>query len=61
LLEKNADEAARMELKEAKAKAIEQATTKAKSHMSKAQKEKLKKEKAKAFNAASAGKGRGAA
>jgi ATPase subunit of ABC transporter with duplicated ATPase domains len=61
LLEKNADEAARMEVKEAKARAVELASTKAKSHMSKAQKEKLKKDKAKAFNAAAAGKGRGAA
>jgi ATPase subunit of ABC transporter with duplicated ATPase domains len=61
LLEKNEDEAARMQLKEQKAKAIEQSTTKAKSNMSKAQRANLKKEKAKAFNAAAAGKGRGAA
>jgi len=61
LLEKNEDEAARMQVKEAKARAVEQASTKAKSNMSKAQREQIKKDKAKAFNAAAAGKGRGAA
>jgi len=47
LLEKNADEAARMGAKEAKARAVEQSTTVAKSNMSKAQRAAIKKDKAK--------------
>lgn len=55
-LSKNDSEAQKMAVKEARAKAIVQSQTKAKSKMTKAEKEKLKKEKAKTFNDAAAGK-----
>lgn len=55
-LSKNETEAEKMAVKEARAKAIEQSQTKAKSKMTKAEKERMKKDKAKAFNDAAAGK-----
>jgi hypothetical protein len=55
-LSKNDSEAQKMAVKEAKAKAIVQSQTKAKSKMTKAEKEKIKKEKAKTFNEAASGK-----
>eukprot|EP00879_Flechtneria_rotunda_P025090 GHRR01026640.1.p1 GENE.GHRR01026640.1~~GHRR01026640.1.p1 ORF type:complete len:131 (-),score=41.47 GHRR01026640.1:532-924(-) len=55
-LSKNETEAVKMEVKQARAAAVEKANTKAKSKMTKAEKERLKKDKAKAFNDAAAGK-----
>eukprot|EP00878_Enallax_costatus_P018023 GHUV01018949.1.p2 GENE.GHUV01018949.1~~GHUV01018949.1.p2 ORF type:complete len:164 (+),score=52.90 GHUV01018949.1:1293-1784(+) len=55
-LTKNETEAAKMEVKQQRAAAIEKENTKSKSKMTKAEKERLKKEKAKAFNEAAAGK-----